>query len=695
MKKYASADIRNIALISHGQHGTTSLADSMLYVAGTTTRLGSVDAGNSTFDYDEEARERKSSVSAGIGYCEYGGKKFNIVDLPGLADFVGDVDGALRAVDAVVLVVSAVDGVEVRTERLWTQAGERGLPRAIFINKMDRDRADFDRTVADVSDALGITPLALTTPIGQEGSFNGVINLLTNEALIYERDDSTQFEVALIPSDLAAATRAAREALVEDVAGTDEELMEHYFEEGNLDADTLRTALRPAFRTEFVNPLFVGSATMNIGVAPLMDFIATTFPTPLDGEPVQGVNPTTGTPASFTPDPDSPLSAYVFKTIADKYTGRLAVMRVYSGTLSSDTSVHNTSRDHGERIGSLIALQGSEHTQVGEAPCGDIVAVAKLKDTHTGDTLCGEAHIAYPGVETPPPAMTLAIGAERQGEEDKIYQALVKLAEEDPSLQLSRDPASGTLLGGMGQLHIDSTLRKLNNKFNLQANTSLPKIAYRETIRGAVTDVRYRHKKQTGGKGQFAEVVIDIGPNGRGEGYSFEDAIVGGAIPRGFIPAVDKGIHEVMDAGVLAGYPVVDINVKLHDGKYHDVDSSEMAFKIAARMAFKQAMRDPKARACLLEPIVELEIAVPEDAMGDVMGDLSSRRGRPMGMEARGRYQVIKAQAPEAEVMRYAPDLRSMTGGRGDFVKHFSHYEEVPRDIAEKLMASFTDDDHE
>ncbi len=696
MKKYSTSALRNVVLISHGGHGTTSLGEAILFNAGAVNRLGSVDEGNSVLDFEEEEQSRRSSISASVAACEYKGRKINLIDLPGLADFVGDVDGALRAADAAVLVVSAVDGVEVRTERLWEAAGERGLPRAIFINKMDRERAGFERTLQDLRDTLDLNPVALTTPIGEEASFRGVIDLIDNKAILYPMNGSAKAEPSAIPGDLAAEVRAQREAFVEEIAGTDEQLMERYFEDGDLSSDAIRAALGPALTKGLIVPVFVGSATKNAGVELLMDFIVGAFPSPAERPPARGVKPNTDTPMSLANEASAPFSAYVFKTLTDKYTGQLSIMRVMSGSVNADTAVHNVNKDAAERFGALLCLRGKDQTPVEGAACGDIVAVAKLKDTATGHTLTlPDVQIRYPGVDTPSPAISFAIEATRQGDEDKIYQGLAKLAETDPSLRLTRDVNNGTLLSGMGQLHIESTLLKLKRKFNIEAQTTSPKVPYRETIKGRVPDVRYRHKKQTGGKGQFAEVIIDLLPNDRGDGFQFIDDIVGGTIPRGFIPAVEKGIVETMAKGIIAGYPIVDFKIRLHDGKYHDGDSSEMAFKIASAMAFKNAMRDPRAKAILLEPIMEMEITVPEDNLGDIMGDLSSRRGRPMGMEARGKYQVIKAQAPMAEVLRYSPDLRSITGGRGEFIMRQSHYEEVPREVAGKIIEGFKDDDDE
>ena len=695
MKKYATIDIRNIALISHGGHGTTSLGEAFLFNTGAVNRLGSVDDANSNLDFEEEEQDRRSSISAALGTCEHAGKKINLIDLPGLADFVGDVDGAMRAVDAAILVVSAVDGVEVRTDRLFAAAREMNKPVAIFVNKMDRERADFEGTIADLGRSLEITPVALTVPIGAEGSFRGVVDIIENAALFQPGDGSATVERGEIPSELDGI-EAQREAFVEEIAGTSEDLMEKYFDEGALSPAELRSGLARAFRSGTLFPVFAGSATGNVGVGPLLDFIAEVFPSPADSDPVVGVRPGTEDAVSFQKNDEAPFSAYVFKTITDKYTGQLSVLRILSGHVNSDTAVHNVTRDHAERLGTLMSLRGKEMTPVEGASCGDIVAVAKLKDTHTGDTICDTAaQIAYPAPARRPSAITFAIHALKQGDEDKIYQGLHKLEETDPSLLLRRDKASGMLLSGMGTLHIDATLKKLKRKFGVEAETIPPKIAYRETIKGTVTDERYRHKKQTGGKGQFAEVIIDVSPTERGEGFIFDDAIVGGAIPRNFIPAVEKGIVETMADGVIAGYPVVDLKVRLHDGKFHDVDSSEMAFKIAARMAFKSALRNAKAKAVLLEPIVDVQVTVPEENMGDVMGDISSRRGRPMGMESRGKYQSIHAQVPHSEMLRYSPDLRSMTGGRGDFVAQYSHYEEVPRDVADKIIAQYTHEDEE
>jgi len=695
MKRYDTSDIRNIALISHGGHGSTSLGEALLFASGAVNRLGSVDEGNTVLDHEEEEKERKSSTTAGVACCEFDKKKINIIDLPGLADFVGDVDGCLRAADAAILVVDAASGLQVRSEKLWKQAGELGLPRAIFINKMDRERADFERTLEDIKESLGVNPICVSIPIGAEDKLRGIVNVLRQKAWIYPMNGGNDFERTDVPADLAERVNELHIALVEDVAATDEELMVTYFEEGDFDEDTMKMALVRAFKNNEIVPVLAGSATTNVGTRMLLHFIADVCPSPAESQPKGGHLPDKEDPVQLERSDDSHFSGYVFKSIKDKY-GKISLFKVESGHIEKDSNVYNANKHHHERLGAISAIRGHQLIPVDAAACGDIVAVAKLRDTDTGDTLCEEHYpIAYPGIPQLYPAMTLAIQPDKQGDEDKIYQRLLELREEDPSLQITRDKLSGTLLSGMGQLHIDATLKKLFRKFGIHAHTEDPKIDYRETIKGKVENVRWRHKKQTGGKGQFAECIIDVMPAERGEGYEFIDNIVGGTIPRQYIPAVDRGIMETMDTGVLSGHRVVDIKVRLFDGKYHDVDSSEMAFKIAGRMAFKTAVRDPKAKACLLEPVVEMEITVPEEAMGDVMGDLSSRRGRPMGMESRGKYQVIKATVPQAEVLRYSPDLRSMTGGRGDFVMRFSHYEEVPHEISAKLIGAYKDEDEE
>ena len=691
MKSVAPNDVRNVVLLSHSGHGTTSLGDAIIFDAGTTNRLGKVDQGNSIFDVEPEEIERQSSVSAGIASCIHRGKRITLIDTPGSADFVGDTDTALAVCDAAVVVVSAVDGVEVRTESLWTKAEELNIPRALFINKMDRERADFDRVLLQLQSDLSSSITPLTIPIGKEQLFSGIVDLLSNQAYVYKPDGSGTYDVTDIPADLADTAGELREKLVEDVAGSDEQLMEKYFEEGDLGPDDLRRGLAEGIKEGLIFPAFVGSATLNIGIQPLMDLIAQSFPGADGREAAVSADGET----KRAPKTDEPFSAFVFKTIADQFAGQLSVFRVLSGTIKSDGTFSNSTQDEKERYGAILSVQGREQKQVESASVGDIVAVAKLKSTRTGDTLCADnAPVVYAKPDPPLPAITFAVNAKKKGEEDKIYSGLVRLREEDPSLRISREQSTGeTLLSGMGQVHIETTLKKLFRKFKVEAALVLPIIPYRETIKGTIESTTYRHKKQTGGKGQFGECTIQLSPQPRGEGFLFDDAIVGGVIPRQFIPAVEKGIQERMIRGVIAGYPVVDVKVRLFDGKYHAVDSSEMAFKIAGSMCFKKAFE--MAKPTLLEPIWEMQITVPNDSVGDIMGDISSRRGKVLGMEDRGRYTTVGALVPLNESQTYSNDLRSMTSGRGTFTMEFAQYEEMPNELAQKVYAAFHDEDEE
>ena len=690
MKNVAPSDVRNVALISHGGHGTTSLGDAILFNSGTTNRLGSVDQGNSTFDTQPEEIDRKSSISAGIATGMHRAKRITLVDTPGSADFVGDTATALTVCDSSILVVSGVDGVEVRTEMLWNDAERRNLPRAVFINKLDRERADFDRTMTDLEHlSASITPL--TIPIGKEQAFTGVVDLLSGKAYMYKPDGSGKYDVVDVPADMAETVTSMREQLVEEVAGSDEALMEKYFEEGDLGPDDLRRGLAAGIKEGLIYPAFAGSATLNIGVQPLMDLVAMSFPGADERDPsVSKDGETTREPTA-----DAPFSAFVFKTIADQFAGQLSVFRVLSGTIKADGHFLNSTQDEKERYGAILSLQGKEQTHIPEASVGDIVAVAKLKNTSTGDTLCDENQaVVYPQPVVLRPAITFAVKAAKKGEEEKIFSGLLRLRHEDPSLQIGREQGTGeTLLSGMGQVHIETTLKKLARKFKVEAVLELPIIPYRETIKGRVDAETYRHKKQTGGKGQFGECTISVAPQPRGEGFEFEDAIVGGSIPRQFIPAVEKGILERMTKGVVAGYPVVDVKAKVFDGKYHAVDSSEMAFKIAGSMAFRNAFE--KCKPILLEPIWSIEINVPDDNVGDIMGDISSRRGKVLGMEDNGRRTIVKAEVPLSEIQTYSNDLRSMTHGRGAFAMEFDHYAEMPGDQAKKVIAVFKSDEED
>jgi elongation factor G len=685
MKNIAPSDIRNVSLISHGGHGTTSLGEAILFNAGATTRLGSVDQGTSTFDIEAEEVDRRSSVSMGLASCKHRNKRITMVDTPGSADFVGDTDISLRVCDGAVVVISAVDGVEVRTETLWHRAHKLGVARVVFINKLDRERADFDRAMDEAQSELSSSITAVTIPIGKESSLEGIVDLLSNRALIYSQAGSGQFEAAEIPADMADRVETMRERLVEEIAGSDETLMDKYFEEGDLGPDDLRRGLATAIKDGLIFPAFAGSATKNIGVQPLMDLLSQSFPGADERPPAVSADGED----SREPSPDAPFSGFVFKTIADQFAGQLSVFRVMSGTLRSDGTFYNSSKREKERYGTILSVQGKGQKALEEATVGDIVAVAKLKNTRTGDTICDDSSpIEYPEVEPPRPVITYAVKALNKGDVDKIYGGLARLREEDISIRLGRSQGTGeTLLSGMGQVHIEVVLKKLLRKFKVEATLELPIIPYKETIKSTVANETYRHKKQTGGKGQFGECTISLSPKARGEGFEFENGIVGGAIPRQFIPAVEKGVMERMDRGVLAGFRVVDITVRLFDGKFHPVDSSEMAFKIAGAMAFKSAFE--KAKPILLEPVWELAVIAPKENVGDIMGDISGRRGKVLGMEDRGKYTEVKAQVPLREIQTYSNDLRSMTSGRGSFEMEFDHYQELSGDLTQQVITEY------
>ncbi|GMV39203.1 MAG: elongation factor G [Myxococcales bacterium] len=687
MKSFESKDIRNVGLLSHGGAGKTSLAEAFLFNAKVTTRLCKVDEQNSNFDFEPEEHKRRATIKATVGAFEWAKRKINLIDTPGDANFWADTRGAAIAMDAAVLLVSGVDGVEVGTDRAWSLLQEANLPRAIFVNKLDRERSDFKRTLAEIHESL--TPKAVPTqiPIGSEAGFKGVIRLLFNQAYIYRTDGSGGYDVTDIPAAMKADVAEARRAIVEAVAETAEDLMEKYFEEGDLSQEDLMRGLAVGIRSGSIVPVLCGSATTNVAIHPLLDLIAEEFPSPLDRGTMAGKHPESGADVVVPCTPDAPLSGYVFKTLVDPYAGRLNIVRLFSGSLPGDGVVFDARSGEKERYSTMYALTGKKQDTINGATAGDIVTFAKMKDVATGDTLCDEkAPVVYAGLPRVPAAIAFAIKAKSQGDEDKIGTALARLMEEDPSLELSRNEHSKELLlAGVGQPQVECVVERLKRKFGVEAELSTPKVPYRETIRKPAKAIQGRHKKQTGGRGQFGDCWVDLEPNERGKGFEFIDNIVGGSIPRNYIPAVEKGFHESLERGFLAGFPVVDLKVRLFDGSYHPVDSSEMAFKQAAHIAFKTGME--KASPCLLEPIMEMEIVVPDECMGDVMGDMNSRRGRVLGMDSHGRNQLIRAQAPLSEVQSYANDLRAMTSGRGTFTMQMHHYEEVPETITAKVVA--------
>jgi elongation factor G len=687
MKVYDAPNIRNVALVGHGGCGKTSLASALLFDAGAANRLGRVEDGTTVTDFDPDEIERQISLQTSLAFAEWKKTKINILDAPGYANFTAEARAALRVADSALVVVDAVSGVEVQTEKVWGYAEEYGLARMIVVNRMDRENASFERALQSIETSFGRAAVPVALPVGEEKSFRGVVDLVAEKALIWGEDASGKHETSDIPDEQKDTAGAAREKLVEMVAESNEALMEEFFEKGTLPQEDLVKGLREAVATGKLFPVIPASAGLNVGVHAVLDAVVDLLPSPTDRPAAAGTRPDSDEEVSREAAADAPLSAFVFKTMVDPHAGRVSVFRVYSGIMKSDSAAHNTARGSAERVGSLLLLQGKNQTQVSEAQAGDIAAVAKLKDTQTGDTLADKDDpIVYAPVALPEPATTFAIEPKTRGDEDKISTAFQRLREEDPVLQVTRDPQTHeVLLSGMGQLHIEVVVGRLRKRYKVEVNLKKPKIPYRETIKGS-GEGHGRHKKQTGGHGQFADCKIRMKPLGRSEDFQFVDKIFGGSIPKTFIPAVEKGIQEARMKGFVAGYPMVDFEVELYDGQFHDVDSSEMAFKIAGSLAFKDAVA--KCRPTLLEPIMGVEIAVPDEYAGSVMGDLSSRRGRPQGMEPKGNLQIIRAEVPLAEMLSYDAELTSMTGGRGSYHMEMDHYDEVPSHLRDKVVAA-------
>jgi len=687
MKDYERQVLRDVGLFAHGGAGKTSVAEAMLFCAGVTTRLGLVSEGNSVLDFAPEAKNRVSSISLAVTGLEWEKHKINLVDTPGDMNFVADARAALRAVDAAVFVVDAVDGVKVITGKLWGEALELGLPRLLFVNKLDRERADFEATLESIKTSLEVTPCPLTVPLGEQDKLQGVVDLVRMKALMYEKDGSGKYKEGEIPKEIADEVAEYREKMVEAVAESNDALLEKYLEEGDLNPKELAEALRAGVLAGKVVPLLCGSGVKNLGIQPLLRALVACFPSPLQRPAVKGTDAKTGAEAIRPAKEDAPFSALVFKTIADPYRGKLTLFRVFSGAQAGDSNTYNASKKVRERLGQILQLSGESAEGIGTARLGDIVAVAKLKETQTGHTLSDEANpLVLPGLPPTKPVISFAVMPKTQADEDKLTQALSKLIEEDPTLELKRDIQTNEfILSGMGQVHIETALAIMQRKFGVGVNLKAPKVPYLETIRGTAS-AEGKYRKQTGGRGQFGWCWVEVAPLPRGSGVEFEDAIFGGSIPRQFIPSVEKGMRDKAAKGIIAGYPVTDFKLRLYDGKYHDVDSSDLAFQIAGSLGFKAAAE--KAGVILLEPIMNVEVTVPDECMGDITGDLNRRRGRLQGMEGRGGSQVIKATAPLSEMLRYAPDLNSLTSGRGLFTMEFSHYEECPSHIAEKVVAA-------
>ncbi len=677
--------IRNVALIGHRGSGKTSLAEAILFEAGKTNRLGSVVDGTTVCDYEDDEHERQMSIDAAVASIDFHDRKINLIDTPGEPSFVADALAAMRVVDSVVVVVNAVTGVEVHTERLWKRAADEGLSRLIFVNMLDRERADFFRTLDSLKAAFGPHVVATEIPIGSEHDVRGVIDLIDMKAFVYEGEGRGNSAEAEIPDDLADRAQEYREKLMDEVAENSDELMERYLEGEEISHDEIVTALKKGVTEGHLFPVTCGIATKNLGSDRLLEALLEDLPSPAMRGAIHALG-AEDADEDIEPEESGQMLAYVFKTTADPYTGRINLLRVESGVLRSDSHVLNATNGAKERIGQLSSPWGKEMDVADELGPGDIGAVAKLKETRAGDVLAEKpTEIHFPPLDLPSPVMAFAYEPKSKGDEEKAATAIRRLTEEDPTLDVHRDPQTGEqIIAGLTQVHVEVIVDRIKRRFGAEIELHPPQVPYLETIRKPAK-AHGRYKKQTGGRGQFGDCRIEIEP-AEGAGFEFVNAIKGGVIPGGFIPAVEKGIEEQMAKGVLAGYPVKDVRVRLYDGQYHTVDSSEMAFKIAGSMAFQQAAAD--AEPYLLEPIVLVTIAAPEDAVGDVIGDLNSRRGRPLGMEPKGSMTEIKAEVPMAEVLDYAPDLRAITGGRGEYELEFVRYEEVPGHIAQKVISA-------
>jgi elongation factor G len=682
----AADRIRNVALIGHRGSGKTSLQEALLFEAGARNRLGNVVDGSTASDYEPDEQERQMSIGASVACFEHADRKINLIDTPGEPSFVADAVAALRVVDAAVVVVNGVMGAEVHTERLWRRADEEGLARLVFVNMLDRERADFYRSLDSLKAAFGPHVVATEIPIGEEHEVRGVIDLIDMKAFAYEDADRGSAAEVEIPDEHRAQAEEYREKLMDEVAENSDELMERYLDGEEIDHDEIVGVLKQGVTAGRLFPVTCGVATKNLGADRLLAALVEDLPSPAMRGAVQAIG-SEGEAIEIEPDEDAPLVAYVFKTVADPYTGRVNLFRVYRGTLRSDSQVLNVTRRQKERVGQIGQPCGKELTSVPDLGAGDIGAVAKLKETRAGDVLCEhQEEIAFARLNLPAPVMAFAYEPKSKGDEEKAAVAVRRLAEEDPTLDVHRDAQTGEqIIAGLTQIHVEVTVERMKRRFGVEIELHPPRVPYQETItREAKAHARY--KKQSGGRGQFADCQIEIEPAEDGAGLDFVNRIKGASIPGSFIPAVEKGVREAMEHGTVAGYPVKGVRVRLVDGKHHDVDSSEMAFKVAGSMAFKQAMEE--AAPVLLEPIVRLTVSCPEEVVGDVIGDLNSRRGHPLGMEPKGTMAEVKAEVPMAEVLDYAPDLRSISGGRADFTMEFERYEQVPGHVSERVVSA-------
>lgn len=679
MKDVASENLRNIAVVGHGQTGKTSLVSAILFNTGMVNRLGKVEQGNTVTDYDEEEIEKKISIRAALCYAHKDQFKINMIDTPGFANFIWEARVSLMAVESGVLLVNAVEGVEVQSEKIFEFMNETGKPLILVMNKMKKELADFEASYRSIVESFGKNAIAVQYPIGQGSDFSGLVDLIGKKAYRFTGDEKGGFAEMEMPAELSDTIQKMREELVEKIAENDEKLMEKYFEQGDLSAEEMTGGLKAGILNRNIFPVLVTDAVANLGVNHLVDFVNRYAPSPLDITRIETIG------AHLKPDKSEPFSGLVFKTISDPFTGKISIIRVFSGIFRPDTFYSNTTRDIEERVGGLFFLQGKTQDSAGEVNAGEIVAVAKLKETRTGDTLTQKGKkIQFPKIVFPVPSISFAIEPKARGDEGKISNALQRIIEEDPTVRTQREIQTKELIiSGNGQLHVELVVSKLKKRYGVEVSMKPPKVPYRETIAGNA-DVEKKYKKQSGGRGQYGHVLIKMSPLARGEDFIFEDTIFGGSIPKNYIPAVEKGILEARQSGILAGYPVVDFKVNLYDGSYHEVDSSDMAFKIAGSMAFKKGMKE--ARPTLLEPIMKVEVVIPEEFMGEINGNLSGRRGRIQGMESKGKNHVVKALVPMVEMLDFEPTLTSVTGGRGTYFMEFDHYEEVPVHLQKKII---------
>lgn len=669
MKVYQSADIRNVAIVGHQGTGKTSLAEALVYNTGVLSRLGKVDEGSSLSDYLAEEVKKKISISTALLSLEWHDKKLNFLDTPGFMDFYGEVKGCLRVADCLLMVVDSVSGAQVSTEIIWEEADKRKTARFVLINKMNRENADYGKALTSLQDKLTMSVVPVTIPLGAGDTFNGIVDIIEMQAYVYENGKAKAVD---IPADLSDDIETYREMLIEAAAEGDDDLTMKYLEGEELTKEEILAGLAIGIKGGKVAPVFAGSSGQNIGLDKLADALVSFAPSPLE--------------AAEEIKPDEPFAALVFKTMTDPYVGKISLFKVMQGQFKGEGSLYNTNKEVDEKLGATGTMQGKTQISLTQFHTGDIGMIAKLSRSGSGDTLCHKDHkVQLDGIDYPRPTLTIAISPKSKADEDKLGNALNRLIEEDPTLNLEKSvETKQTLITGLGEAHVDIVVERLKSKFGVDVETVEVKIPYRETIKGKATDIQGRHKKQSGGHGQFGDIIVDMEPC-PDQQFEFVETIFGGSVPKNYIPAVEKGFREAMQEGILAGYPVTNIKVNLKDGSYHPVDSSEMAFKIAASIAFKKACE--VAKPILLEPIMEVEVLVPDQFMGDIMGDMNTRRGRILGMEQKGNLQSIRANAPLAEMYRYAIDLRSMTQGRGSFTMEFARYEELPSNLAEKVIA--------